>query len=80
MDYIVHGVSKSWTRLSDFHSLTQKRDSHHEGQRWARTGGYGAQATCLGGQERAGEGFLDQPVEQEMGPGKCGEGRAGKKW
>ena len=22
MDYIVHGVSKSWTRLSDFHSLT----------------------------------------------------------
>ena len=22
MDCIVHGVSKSWTRLSDFHSLT----------------------------------------------------------
>ena len=21
MDYIVHGVTKSWTRLSDFHSL-----------------------------------------------------------
>ena len=22
MDCIVHGVTKSWTRLSDFHSLT----------------------------------------------------------
>ena len=24
MDYIVHGVAKSWTQLSDFHSLTQE--------------------------------------------------------
>ena len=81
MECIVHGVSKSRTILSNFHSLTQKRDSHHEVQRWARTGGYGAaQVTCLGWQERTGEGFLGQPMEQEMGPGKGGEGRAGKKW
>ena len=46
------------------------------GQNW----GYGAQVTCLGWQERTGEGFLGQPMEQEMGPGKGGEGRAGKKW
>ena len=25
MDYIVHGVRKSWTRLSDFHLLTYER-------------------------------------------------------
>ena len=23
MDYIVHGVTKSWTQLSDFHFLTR---------------------------------------------------------
>ena len=23
MDYIVHGVTKSWTRLSDFHHLKE---------------------------------------------------------
>lgn len=44
------------------------------GQNW----GYGAQATCLGGQERAGEGFLWISPEQEMGPGKCGEGEGRK--
>ena len=30
MDYIVHGVAKSRTRLSDFHSLTNGHRSHNE--------------------------------------------------
>ena len=37
MDYIVHGVPKSWTRLSDFHShfkvkfIEEKKDRKREG-------------------------------------------------
>ena len=29
MDYIVHGVTKSWTRLSDSHSLCEHWISFH---------------------------------------------------
>ena len=27
MDCIVHGVTKSWTQLSDFHNLTTSRET-----------------------------------------------------
>lgn len=51
-----------------------------QSQRWARTGRYGAQGTvtCLGGQGRTGEGFLDQTMEQELYLGK-GWGMEGRK-
>ena len=26
MDYVVHGVTKSWTRLSNFHSLAMNQE------------------------------------------------------
>ena len=31
MDCIVHGVAKSWTRLSDFHSLQLLRETERDG-------------------------------------------------
>ena len=35
LDCIVHGVTKSWKRLSDFHTLTQRQHTAHLGShRW----------------------------------------------
>ena len=35
MDVIVHGVTKSWTRLSDFHFHKKcQKLGHRAGQRW----------------------------------------------
>ena len=39
MDYIVHGVAKSWTRLSDFHHL---KECQKEGMECNFGPGFGA--------------------------------------